>query len=137
MRAVHRAQAADPSLRAGDQSQPRFQHAAGAGRDQRCRAASLYRARPRPFESGLRRVAGARSLMADFLLELLSEEIPARMQATARNELARIFAECTAEVGLKTGPIDVYSTPRRLALIARDVAEGIEPACEELKGPRT
>ena len=30
--------------------------------------------------------------MTDFLLELLSEEIPARMQARARNELARLFA---------------------------------------------
>jgi len=74
--------------------------------------------------------------MADFLLELLSEEIPARMQANARNELARLFAECTGEAGLKTGAIDVYSTPRRLALIARDVAEGTEAAREELKGPR-
>jgi len=37
--------------------------------------------------------------MADFLLELLSEEIPARMQANARNELARMFAECTGEAG--------------------------------------
>ena len=75
--------------------------------------------------------------MADFLLELLSEEIPARMQASARNELARLFAECTGEAGLKTGAIDVYSTPRRLALIARDVAEGTEAVREEVKGPRT
>ena len=75
--------------------------------------------------------------MADFLLELLSEEIPARMQANARNELARLFAECTGEAGLKTGAIDVYSTPRRLALIARDVAEATEASREELKGPRT
>ena len=45
--------------------------------------------------------------MADFLLELLSEEIPARMQAKARNDLARLFAECTGEAGLKTGAIDV------------------------------
>jgi len=75
--------------------------------------------------------------MADFLLELLSEEIPARMQANARNELARLFAECTGEAGLKTGAIDVYSTPRRLALIARDVAESTEARREELKGPRT
>ena len=37
--------------------------------------------------------------MADFLLELLSEEIPARMQAKARNELARLFAECTERGG--------------------------------------
>jgi len=75
--------------------------------------------------------------MADFLLELLSEEIPARMQANARNELARLFAECTGETGLKTGAIDVYSTPRRLALIARDVAGATEASREEMKGPRT
>ena len=47
--------------------------------------------------------------MADFLLELLSEEIPARMQAKARNDLARRFAECTGEAGLTTGVIDVHS----------------------------
>ncbi len=40
-------------------------------------------------------------LMADFLLELLSEEIPARMQAKARNDLARLFAEFTGEAGLE------------------------------------
>ena len=75
--------------------------------------------------------------MADFLLEILSEEIPARMQPAARNELARLFAECTGEAGLITGPIDVHSTPRRLVLIARDVADGSEPMREEVKGPRT
>ena len=75
--------------------------------------------------------------MADFLLEILSEEIPARMQPAARNELARLFAECTGEAGLSTGPIDVHSTPRRLVLIARDVAEGTKPTSEEVKGPRT
>ena len=75
--------------------------------------------------------------MTDFLLELLSEEIPARMQAKARNDLARLFAECTSEAGLATGAIDVFSTPRRLVLIARDVAQATEANCEELKGPRT
>jgi len=75
--------------------------------------------------------------MADFLLELLSEEIPARMQANARNELGRLFAECTQEAGLATGPIDVHSTPRRLVLIARDVAEATEAKREEVKGPRS
>jgi glycyl-tRNA synthetase beta chain len=75
--------------------------------------------------------------MADFLLEILSEEIPARMQPAARNELARLFAECTGEAGLSTGPIAIHSTPRRLVLIAYDVAEGTEPAQEEVKGPRT
>ncbi|HET7604769.1 MAG TPA: glycine--tRNA ligase subunit beta [Sphingomicrobium sp.] len=75
--------------------------------------------------------------MADFLLELRSEEIPARMQPAARNELARLFAECTTAAGLRTGPIDVHSTPRRLVLIARDVAEGTQATREETKGPRT
>src|SRR4051812_48257584 len=75
--------------------------------------------------------------MSDFLLELLSEEIPARMQAKARNDLARLFAECTSEAGLRTGAIETYSTPRRLALIARDVAEATEASRQELKGPRT
>ena len=75
--------------------------------------------------------------MADFLLELLSEEIPARMQAAARNELARLFAECTDAAGLKCGPIDVHSTPRRLVLIARDVAQATEASREEIKGPRS
>jgi glycyl-tRNA synthetase beta chain len=75
--------------------------------------------------------------MADFLLELLSEEIPARMQAKARNDLARLFAECTGEVGLSTGAIDTHSTPRRLVLIAREVAEATEASREELKGPRS
>src|SRR3954467_3421870 len=74
--------------------------------------------------------------MADFLLELLSEEIPARMQAKARNDLARLFAECTTEAGLATGAIDTHSTPRRLVLIARDVAEQTEASREEVKGPR-
>ena len=75
--------------------------------------------------------------MADFLLELLSEEIPARMQARARNDLARMFAESVAEAGLETGAIDVHSTPRRLVLIARDVAEQTQASREEIKGPRT
>ena len=74
--------------------------------------------------------------MADFLLELRSEEIPARMQAAARNELARLFAESATAAGLSTAAIDVHSTPRRLVLIARDVAERTEATREETKGPR-
>ncbi|HEV2596653.1 MAG TPA: glycine--tRNA ligase subunit beta [Sphingomicrobium sp.] len=75
--------------------------------------------------------------MADFLFELLSEEIPARMQAKARNDLARMFAECMAETGLRTGAIDTFSTPRRLVLIARNVAHSTDATREEIKGPRT
>ncbi|HKC02110.1 MAG TPA: glycine--tRNA ligase subunit beta [Sphingomicrobium sp.] len=74
--------------------------------------------------------------MADFLFEILSEEIPARMQARARNDLARLFAECVSAAGLETGALEAFSTPRRLVLIARDVAEATEASREELKGPR-
>src|SRR5690242_17036683 len=82
------------------------------------------------------RGAGLRRLMADFLLELLSEEVPARMQAWARNDLARMFAEEMEKAGLATGAIETFSTPRRLVLIVRDVADATEASREELKGPR-
>ena len=74
---------------------------------------------------------------ADFLLELLSEEIPARMQARARNDFARMFAEALAAAGLSHGAITTYSTPRRLALIAADLPLATDAVREELKGPRT
>jgi glycyl-tRNA synthetase beta chain len=48
-----------------------------------------------------------------------------------------LFAECTSEAGLKVGAIDTFSSPRRLALIARDVADATDPSREEIKGPRT
>ena len=76
-------------------------------------------------------------MSADFLLELLSEEIPARMQAKARNDLARMFAEQLAAAGLGHEGISTYSTPRRLALIARGLPLATEAVSEELKGPRT
>jgi glycyl-tRNA synthetase beta chain len=75
--------------------------------------------------------------MSDFLLELLSEEIPARMQAKARNDLSRMFAEGLAAAGLKNDGIVTYSTPRRLALIARGLPDTTEAVSEEVKGPRT
>ena len=76
-------------------------------------------------------------MSADFLLELRSEEIPARMQARARNDLARMFAEALAAAGLSHEGITTNSTPRRLALIARGLPESTEAVSEEVKGPRT
>ncbi|MEO9469362.1 glycine--tRNA ligase subunit beta [Parasphingorhabdus sp.] len=73
--------------------------------------------------------------MADFLLELLSEEIPARMQAKARVDLERLFVGQMDEAGLKASDITVYSTPRRLALIAKNLPEQTEAISEEAKGP--
>jgi glycyl-tRNA synthetase beta chain len=74
---------------------------------------------------------------ADFLLELLSEEIPARMQARARNDLARMFSEELARAGLEAGVIETFATPRRLGLIARDLPLATAAVSEELKGPRS
>ncbi|MFD1613011.1 glycine--tRNA ligase subunit beta [Sphingomonas tabacisoli] len=75
--------------------------------------------------------------MSDFLLELLSEEIPARMQERARADLARLFEAEIAKAGLKAEGIETFSTPRRLALIARSLPSETEAVREELKGPRT
>lgn len=74
--------------------------------------------------------------MSDFLLELRSEEIPARMQAGARAELEKLFRKAMDEAGVKPGAVTVWSTPRRLALIARDLPLATAAVSEEVKGPR-
>ena len=74
--------------------------------------------------------------MADFLLELLSEEIPARMQDKACADLQRLFEAEIAKAGLKAAALETHATPRRLALIARDLPLATEPVREEVKGPR-
>ena len=73
--------------------------------------------------------------MSDFLLELRSEEIPARMQAGARAELEKLFRREMDAAGVAVGEMTVCSTPRRLALIARGLPEATEAVSEELKGP--
>jgi glycyl-tRNA synthetase beta chain len=81
---------------------------------------------------GEERVGG----VSDFLLELRSEEIPARMQDKAREDLARLFVAELEKAGLKSGEIVTYATPRRLALIARDLPAETAAVSEEIKGPR-
>ncbi len=73
--------------------------------------------------------------MTSFLLELRCEEIPARMQAAARADLERLFRAELAAAGVTPGKISVWSTPRRLALIARDLPAATEAVREEEKGP--
>lgn len=84
-----------------------------------------------------RPVSGATSKVADFLLELRSEEIPARMQAGARSELEKLFRAQMAAAGIAVGELGIWSTPRRLALIARDLPLTTAAVSEEVKGPRT
>ncbi|MEE4200641.1 glycine--tRNA ligase subunit beta [Erythrobacter sp.] len=73
--------------------------------------------------------------MADFLLELRSEEIPARMQAGARKELEKLFRREMEVAGVAVGDLTIWSTPRRLALIARGLPLETEAVREEAKGP--
>jgi glycyl-tRNA synthetase beta chain len=74
--------------------------------------------------------------MTDFLLELLSEEIPARMQEKACGDLARLFGEELVKAGLKPEGLTGYVTPRRLALIARGLPLETAAVSEETKGPK-
>ncbi|HET6536672.1 MAG TPA: glycine--tRNA ligase subunit beta [Sphingopyxis sp.] len=74
---------------------------------------------------------------ADFLLELRSEEIPARMQAAARAELEKLFRAQMATAGLEVGDLCIWSTPRRLALLAKNLALSTAAVSEEVKGPRS
>jgi glycyl-tRNA synthetase beta chain len=74
--------------------------------------------------------------MTDFLLELRSEEIPARMQDKARDDLARLFAAELAKAGLTAAALVTYATPRRLVLIARDLPDATAGVSEEVKGPK-
>lgn len=73
---------------------------------------------------------------ADFLLELLSEEIPARMQVKAKADLERLFVDALAKAGLAAANVETFATPRRLALIARDLPLATQAVSEETKGPK-
>jgi glycyl-tRNA synthetase beta chain len=74
--------------------------------------------------------------MTDFLLELRSEEIPARMQGKAKEDLARLFTEALAKAGLAAESVETFATPRRLALIAKGLPLETEAVAEETKGPK-
>ncbi len=74
--------------------------------------------------------------MPDFLLELFSEEIPARMQPAAAAQLAERFEALLGEAGLSADSIETFATPRRLALIARGLPGSSAPTVEERRGPR-
>ncbi|WP_246248523.1 glycine--tRNA ligase subunit beta [Sphingomonas hominis] len=59
------------------------------------------------------------------------------MQAKAREDLSRLFAAELARAGLAAADIVTYATPRRLALIARNLPAATQAVSEEVKGPKT
>jgi glycyl-tRNA synthetase beta chain len=74
--------------------------------------------------------------MPELLLELFSEEIPARMQARAAEDLRRLVTEGLKAQGLAAGEAKAYATPRRLALVVEGVPAKSPDLSEERKGPR-
>ncbi|WP_029007935.1 glycine--tRNA ligase subunit beta [Azospirillum halopraeferens] len=74
--------------------------------------------------------------MPEFLIEFFSEEIPARMQARAADDLRRLVTDRLAAAGLTFGAVQAHSTPRRLALVVEDLPERTADVREEKKGPR-
>ena len=74
--------------------------------------------------------------MAEFLLELLSEEIPARMQARAAEDLKRLVTEKLKAAGLEFSKAETCVTPRRLALVIDGLPVAQPDVKEERKGPR-
>ncbi|MGR3500451.1 MAG: glycine--tRNA ligase subunit beta [Limimaricola soesokkakensis] len=75
--------------------------------------------------------------MPDLLIELFSEEIPARMQARAAEDLKRMVTDGLVEAGLTYASAGAFHTPRRLALSVEGLSEASRDTVEERKGPRT
>ena len=74
--------------------------------------------------------------MAELLLELLSEEIPARMQTRAAEDLKRLVSDGLKAAGLGFTDVRAFATPRRLALVADGLPTARPDVSEERRGPR-
>jgi glycyl-tRNA synthetase beta chain len=74
--------------------------------------------------------------MSDFLLEIGTEEIPARMIASATEELQRRIGELVTRERLsETASVEAFASPRRIAIIARGLAAAQPDVAEQLLGP--
>ncbi|GHE03146.1 glycyl-tRNA synthetase subunit beta [Defluviimonas sp. 20V17] len=74
--------------------------------------------------------------MPDLLIELFSEEIPARMQPRARADLQRLVTDGLVEAGLTYASAGAFSTPRRLVLAVEGLSAESPTIREERKGPK-
>ena len=74
--------------------------------------------------------------MPDLLIELLSEEIPARMQRKAAADLKRLMTDGLVEAGLTYAGAVAHVTPRRLALAVQGLTDHSPTTTEERRGPR-
>src|SRR5205814_2653855 len=74
--------------------------------------------------------------MPDLLLEFFSEEIPARMQARAADDLKKLVTDRLVAAGLVYEGAKAFATPRRLALTVEGIPARQPDQREEKKGPR-
>ena len=74
--------------------------------------------------------------MPDLLIELFSEEIPARMQSRAADDLKRLVTNGLVDAGLTYVSAAAFSTPRRLVLTVEGLLAASPALVEERKGPR-
>ncbi|MFZ3580783.1 glycine--tRNA ligase subunit beta [Loktanella sp. DJP18] len=74
--------------------------------------------------------------MPDLLIELFSEEIPARMQAQASADLKKLVTDGLVEAGLTYAAAAAFATPRRLVLSVEDLTAESRAVREERKGPK-
>lgn len=74
--------------------------------------------------------------MAELLIELFMEEIPARMQVRAADDFYRLVTDKLAAAGITSTTATAYSTPRRLALVVDGLPTAQADVREEKKGPR-
>jgi glycyl-tRNA synthetase beta chain len=74
--------------------------------------------------------------MAELLLEILSEEIPARMQTRAADDLRRLVTDGLKAAGLAFADARAFATPRRLALVVDGLPAARPDVSEERRGPR-
>jgi len=73
----------------------------------------------------------------DLLVELFSEEIPARMQAKAAEDFLAATTAKFKDVGISISASEIFFTPRRIGFIMGGIPESLQDTTEERKGPRT
>ena len=74
--------------------------------------------------------------MAELLLELYSEEIPPQLQIAARSQIKQFIENSLKEDNIKYRELLVFSSPTRLTLMIKDLAEQIKTEAKEIKGPK-
>ena len=74
--------------------------------------------------------------MSDFIFELLSEEIPAKMQAPAMHQLETLILKKVNENGLVVENLTPFVTPMRLGIILQNISTEVTESIKEIRGPR-